>query len=253
MTFVQFVSRSIVAAGLLITVPGAALGNDIVLGYGSHYDEPYVVMEDGALVDGWVHMTARALSKTLQVPVSTIAIPRKRSSDMINGGDVDLYCFSDPERVDDMQSAVWSEKLFDVSNLVIAKNRVAKAIRSPYDLRGFFIGTITGDNHQPLTPFFERGQIQRVDTKSDEQNLKMLKNGRVEAVIISDAMSGKLLSRLGMADDYAAAPYVLSKRNLHCALGRSDRTKQDQLMEAIQDLKRSGVFDWPELAERRKG
>lgn len=240
----------IALACFLLLASGKAFSADILLGYGSHFDEPYAVVEDGELVDGWVLMTAEALSNVMETPVSPVAIPRKRSSVMISEGDLDLYCFTNPTWAKEMKSVAWSEQLFDVSNMVIAKNRVAKAIRSQYDLRGFYIGTIFGYNYHSLTPFFDHGQIQRVDTKSFEQNLKMLKNERVEAAIIPDTVAENMLVRLGMEEDYSAAPYMVSKRSLHCAVSTSNRYNHDRLIEAINELKKNGVFEWPELAER---
>lgn len=234
---------------LLMWAWGKAAHADILLGYGSHFDAPYAVFEDEELVDGWIVMTAKALSDHLQTPVSPVAIPHKRSSAMINEGHVDLYCFTNPAWAEDMEAVVWSEKLFNVSNLVIAKARVAKAIRSPYDLRGFFIGTIMGYTYPPLAPFMDHGQIKRVDTKSFEQNLKMLRNGRVEAAIVPDTLSENLLSRLGMKNDFTVAPYVVSKRALHCAISTSNKVDHERLTQAIDDLKRSGVFKWPEPAK----
>ena len=240
----------VATASFLVLASGKPLSADILLGYGSHFDAPYAVVEDGKLVDGWVHMTADALSNVMETPVSAVAIPRKRSSSMISDGDLDLYCFTNPAWAKDMKSVTWSEKLFDVSNMVIAKNRVAEAIRSPYDLRGFFIGTILGYSYQPLTPFFDHGQIKRVDTKSFEQNLKMLKNGRVEAAIVPDAVAENLLLSLGMNADFSAAPFVVSKRSLHCAVSTSKKHSHVRLLKAIDHLKSTGVFEWPELAEQ---
>ncbi|MEG3619878.1 transporter substrate-binding domain-containing protein [Magnetovibrio sp. PR-2] len=239
--------KTLAAVMLWLGAPLNALGADLLLGYGSHFDAPYTVIEDGELTGGWIHATASALSKSLQTPVSAVAIPRKRSSDMINSGDIDLYCFTNPAWARDMHSVRWTERLFDVSNLVIVRNDVAKSVRSPYDLRGYFVGTILGYSYRPLTPFFDSGQIQRVDTKSFDQNLKMLRNGRVEAAIVPDTVAENLLLRLGMDKDFSAALYMVSRRSLHCAISGANPEKQGQLTEALKAVKGSGLFDWPEL------
>ena len=246
MKFFKGVQRAAVVVGLTVCAAGHAVSAEFVMGYGSHFDAPYAVVEDGELVDGWIFSTAKALSEALQTSVAAVAIPRKRSSGMTSNGDIDLYCFTNPTWVRDMRSVTWSESLFEVSNLVTAKKNVAKTLRSPYDLRGLFVGTILGYRYTPLTPFFEHGQIKRVDTKSFDQNLKMLKNGRVEAAIIPDTVADNLLLRLEMADGYAAAPFVVSKRPLHCAISSVKKANQERLAKAIQDLKGNGLFHWPE-------
>ncbi len=224
--------------------PRMVLADDILLGYGGHFSAPYTQYDADKLTGGWVYETSVALSQFLDQKVVPVSVPRKRYEMMLESGEIDLYCFTNPAWAINSQNIIWSPKLFSVQNLVLTKHRDASGLRRTRDLRGLYIGTILGYSYAPLNAMFDRGYATRVDNTSFKQNYEMLQAGRLDAVIVPDTIGATLLNELGMASKFAFAPYVVSERALYCAISSKSHQDPSRIHAAFDALLRQGHFNW---------
>lgn len=222
---------------------GMAKAGELLLGYGSHYTKPYVIFDGEELTGGWLPALSSALAKELNSTVGLRSIPRKRYRQMLEDGELDTYCFTNPAWVKETKKITWSPELFSVRNVLITTNTRAKELKVANDLKGLNIGTILGYSYAPLKTLFKKKQAIRVDTRNFEANLRMLDADRIDAAIVPGYIADELMMELEMTDRFKEATYVVSTRSLHCAISESSKFDATDLTAAFASLVDHGHFE----------
>ncbi|NVK19696.1 MAG: transporter substrate-binding domain-containing protein [Methylocystaceae bacterium] len=225
----------------------SADGSVILLGYGPHFGVPYTIMVDGKLSGGWVVDTAKALEQKINKTVITIPVARKRQTSYLNNAKIDVYCFSNPAWSEKSEVIKWTQKLFSVQNVIISKKEISPTLKNAEDLKGFRIGTILGYSYQTIDYLFEQNLAIRHDITSAKQNFRMLKAGRVDAIIASRSTALDIMASLDMSEEFSIAPFIVEERDLHCALSTRSQTSVDILSKAFAQMIQEGFFKRPKM------
>lgn len=223
---------------------GKANADELLFGYGAHMSRPYVVHADKKLIGGWIYTTSDELSRELDAAISVLGVPRKRQAKMLEEGELDVYCFTNPAWMNGAKNVIWSSELFSVRNVIISNKSKARNIEAAEDLSGLAIGTILGYSYHSLNDLFNSGKAERFDNKNFKLNLQMLAAGRIDAAIVPSFIARELMAELNMGEDYAEAPFVVSNRPLHCAISKLSSFSPEKVLSAFSALDRKGVFNW---------
>jgi len=142
------------------------------------WNMPYMRFDGERPAGGIVFDIGRALEKALNMPVTFVVLPRKRIDGAVLAGDVDLRCYSTPQWTDIPEQLVWSNRLFELSDVVFG----AQDVPDPKTLDGFnhgaTISTVLGYGYPTLEPLFASGMLKRSDTMDQEKVMLMLNAGR---------------------------------------------------------------------------
>ncbi len=149
------------------------------------------------------------LAGAVQRPLHIEAIPRKRVTDLLLRGELDLYCNGTPEWF--VEPALrWSPPLFVHRDLYISA--------TPYkDFADFSrrsqgkTGTTFGYVYPTLAPLFASGQLQRVDSYSPAESLRHLQKKNLSAVVVSELEFAYL-----QADKSGLYPVEVERNDIQC-------------------------------------
>lgn len=133
------------------------------------------------------------LSTAMQRPLQIEAIPRKRVTEMLLRGQLDLYCNGTPEWFTEPELR-WSPPLFVHRDLYISTKPYRDFTDFQQRVTGS-VGTTFGYVYPTLTELFARGQLQRVDSYSPAESLRHLQKRNLNAVVVSEFEFGYLLAQ----------------------------------------------------------
>lgn len=142
----------------------------------------------GILFDIYQH-----LSQAVHQPLEIEAIPRKRVTDLLLRGQLDLYCNGTPNWFTEPELQ-WSPPLFVHRDLYVSTEAFQDFADFSRRVKGK-VGTTYGYVYPTLTELFARGQLQRVDSYSPAESLRHLQKRHISAVVVSEFEYGYLLKQ----------------------------------------------------------
>lgn len=175
--------------------PCAVLATEAPLRVPHIADAPPFMLTDAQQVPngGILFDIYQQLSATMQRPLQIEAIPRKRVTEMLLRGQLDLYCNGTPEWFTEPELR-WSPPLFIHRDLYVS----AQSYHDFADFRQRVsgkVGTTFGYVYPTLTELFARGQLQRVDSYSPAESLRHLQKRHLNAVVVSEFEFNYLLAQ----------------------------------------------------------
>lgn len=172
--------------------------------------------------------------------------PWARAFAIAQQGDVDasIGWYRTPEREKDFW---FSEPVFLESQVLFHLKERPLVWKKLDDLKGKRIGATIGYTYGAEFQAMEEAQAIRVErTPSDAQNLEKLLRGRVDAVVLSQAVGARLVK--GMGPDRASLitfhPTPVNAGTLHVIFPKKSATSQDLLKQfdrGLKKLKASGA------------
>lgn len=200
-------------------------------------DMPMANIRDGKLRGG-VHLDlARALAGKLNRELAIEVLPRKRLAMALETGRADVLCTYQPEWLEGRHD--WTQPFFPQSDLLVSSLSARRPL-SPADVRGQPVGTVLGFAYPEMDQALGSGFI-REETTSSLSNLRKLKLGRIQHIIIDKAFYDYQV-RLGEAVD-AHPPLVVNHQLTRCAVSKRSRVPLAQIEAAIAELVREGAIN----------
>lgn len=146
---------------------------------------PFVIMsEQQQPVSGMLFEIYQLLSVQLGLKMQMDDVPRQQVGRLVLQGDIDLYCNATPLWFPDPRFR-WSPPLFIHRDLVVSRHRYADFAHFLQQASGR-IGTTYEYIYPTLQRLFNDNQLQRVDSVSPRQSLKLLQAGVLDAVVVSE-------------------------------------------------------------------
>ncbi|MDM4766209.1 ABC transporter substrate-binding protein [Pelomonas sp. SE-A7] len=145
---------------------------------------------------------------------------------------------------------VWSEPLMDDEDLVLSRRAHPIVFEGVESLRGLTLGGVFGHVYRDADPMVLRGELTRLDSFTQEANLRMLQLGRVDAIFLSRSGLGWWKRRLPEFDALfivAARPRMRYQRHLMIS-AQLPTSLRAALLDAVVRLRASA--DWREMLER---
>lgn len=136
------------------------------------------------------------------------------------------------------QRFLWSEPLMQDEDLVLSLRSRPVDYHGPASLKGLRLGGVFGHVYAEVDPLVAAGEIQRVDSFSQEANLRMLMMGRVHAVFVSRSGLAGWRQRLpGFEQSVQAAAQPRMRYQRHLMLSpRVPEAQSQRLLQTVAEL-----------------
>jgi polar amino acid transport system substrate-binding protein len=203
---------------------------------------PYAKFENERLTGGIIFDLARSVEKATATPVEFVALPRKRLDGGALAGDYDLRCYINPKWTEIPDKFVWSQKLFELSDVIFGN----EATSEPTDLaslpKGALISTVLGYGYPTLEPLFVNGKLKREDAVGQE-NVMLKMTALRTPYGVSDALALNWYMRTTPKHRLSTWRLSISRHDFQCAIPRSSKVPAAAILKALDDLKRNGKID----------
>jgi polar amino acid transport system substrate-binding protein len=215
----------------------------------SYYDYPPFVTGPGL---GLSHDLAQWLRQRVG-PVAMDVLPRRRVDALTaSPGWSGIVPWVAPSWFpgSSRQARVWSEPLMDDEDLVLSRKAKPVAFDNIQSLQGLTLGGVFGHLYRDADPLVQRGVLRRLDSFTQEANLRMLMLGRVDAIFLSRSGLGWWRHRITDFDqqiEIAAQPRMRYQRHLMLS-GQLPAALRQALLEAVPQLRASP--EWREMLQR---
>jgi len=249
------------AAGLWPSATALALGKSLAeagrpvpLKLLSYYDYPPFVTgpQQGLSFElaTWLKQRAEDVLDTVELEL----LPRRRVDVQVRQPQwaglvpwVSPAWFPSPEQA---QALIWSAPVMNDEDLVLSLKRKPFEYEGPGSLRGHKLGGIYGHVYTDADPLVGRGELQRLDSFTQEANLRMLMLGRVDLLFLSRSGLAWWRQRLPQFDEHihvATQPRMRYQRHLMLS-----RDLQEPLRERLLLLAQTMGADsqWREVMRR---
>lgn len=234
------IAATFIAALLWSPVGWAA--EPLRLATSSSWAMPYGKFDGDRLAGGIVYDLAQALGKSLDMPITTVVLPRKRIDAAVLAGEVDLRCYINPQWTAIPDQHVWSKPLFDITEVIFGAAGVPEPGNLPSLAKGAVISTVLGYEYPALAPIIARGDLKRDDAVDLEKVLFKLTAGRTPYGV-SDALALQWYIRTTPDPHLAPWRLVLSRNDFQCGVPKKGRVPAARILGALDELKKSGRID----------
>jgi polar amino acid transport system substrate-binding protein len=232
-----------------IALVGAALNNPVCAeeanlraAVSSAWTLPIGAIERERLVGGILLELYRDLGSQLKLNVIQVVLPRKRLDAAGLAGDYDVRCYINPKWTETPDIYTWSKALFEVSNILIgaADSADPKSIEAlPH---GALVSTVLGYSYPALDALFASGRLKREDTVDEEKLLLKMTAKRTPYAVTSNA-AVDWYRRTTPGHNLSDWRLILSRTEVHCAIPRNGAVPAAKVIEALEQIKRSGRLD----------
>ncbi|PND37719.1 hypothetical protein C1O66_09410 [Paucibacter aquatile] len=220
----------------------------------SYYDyPPFVTSPQQGLsfeLAGWLHMRAEGLIEGVELEL----LPRRRVDIQVRQAQwaglvpwVSPAWFSSP---DPAQAPIWSAAVMNDEDLVLSLKRQPFEFEGPASLRGHKLGGVYGHVYTDADPLVASGELQRLDSFTQEANLRMLLLGRVDLAFLSRSGLAWWRQRIPGFDELvhvAAQPRMRYQRHLMISRDLPE-TLRERLLQLAQTM--GGDSQWREVMRR---
>jgi ABC-type amino acid transport substrate-binding protein len=185
--------------------------------------------------------------------------PIRRMMKLMEEGEIDVNIMSyKPDR--EKMLSYGKEVIFENNYVIIVGNHVTKPIRKLNDLDTLSVAQLVGLRpSDTFKAWFDRRLANKagketLQLNSEEQILKMLANGRIDATVASEAEFKWRSQRLGLTHRIRHTKLLIQKQPYFFVMAKQSpifRTKPVTLQrmdQCVRDLKKSGI--WTEMKNR---
>lgn len=193
-----------------------------------------IVNEQQQPVSGMLFELYQLLSHNLGLTMQIEAVPRKLIGKLLQQGDVDIYCNATPEWFT-QPGLRWSPPLFIHRDVVVSRRKYANFSSFLQQAQGR-IGTTFKYIYPTLSWLFQQGRLERVDSFSPRESLRLLQAGHLDAVVVSELELNYFLR-----DSQGLSTLVVAQDEIRCMYAPQLRDKQvQQLNEQLTLLIEQG-------------
>ena len=152
-----------------------------------HIDDaaPFMILnQQQQPTSGMLFELYERLSRNLGMSLQIQAVPRKLVAQMLLKGDIDVYCNATPDWFPQTELR-WSPPLFVHRDLVVSRQHYRDVANFLKYAQGR-IGTTNEYIYPTLSGLFQTKQLQRVDSFSPRENLRLLQRNHLDTVVVSE-------------------------------------------------------------------
>jgi len=221
---------------------------------------PFYIQEGGGGTNrGMAWDILATCTKSIDPSVVFDNYPIRRMMKLMEEGELDVNIMSfkpDREKI----LSYGREVIFENNYVIIVGNHVTKPIRKLADLDTLSIAQLVGLRpSDTFKSWFDKrlankGGKETLQLNSEEQILKMLANGRIDATVASDAEFKWRSQRLGLTHRIKSTKLTIQKQPYFFVMAKQSpifRTKPTTLQRmdnCVRNLKKSG--EWAEMKNR---
>ncbi len=214
----------------------------LVIGYGDHDSTPYAIEKGEQLSAGIIKDIATELSGELDIAITFVKTPRKRTERYLENKTIDLILISNPAWLSNSEKLQWSDTIFIEKDIMVVKADNPNSYQNLTDFRGMTIGTIRGYTYPNLQPFFDRDSFVRYDVSNLSVNFIRLELDRIDAFVDADILINYQLKQKKNPQIFKVLPLTVSQQNIQAALSPNAPITIAQFNQALKKLKDQGVI-----------
>lgn len=244
MTMIKFHTTNLLIL-LCLLLPQLVLANNnttLIVGYGDHNASPYAIERAEKLYSGIIKDIATEISDELDISISFVKTPRKRTERYLENNTIHIVFISNPAWLSNSDKLQWSEPLFIEKDIMVIKADNSNSYKELLDFRGMIIGTIRGYKYPVLQPFFDKEYFIRYDVSNLDVNFIRLELDRIDALIDADILINYQLKQSKNAQVFKVLPLTVSQQNIHAALSPNAPVDIKKFNQVLNKLKDQGVI-----------
>lgn len=201
---------------------------------------PMVRIEHDTAVEGILVDLQRALAAKVDREAKLIVLPHMRVERAMDSGDIDVRCYVSPSWINaGHKRFIWTRPFMSQRDLLVSTEPGSFKVE---ELQRERIGTVLGFNYPRLQPLFERGQLFREDTRTQDQALLKLRAGRYRYAITNEH-SLAWFNRQQTPEQRLFAQSVLATVPVSCIVRNEPDVPVLELLHAMEQMAEEGRFD----------
>jgi len=216
---------------------------EINFSFGSHNGAPYIIKNNNKVIGGVIWDIAHELSKELNAQAKFLNIPRKRQASFLEKGETDVLLISNPIWLNNTKKLIWSNPLFNESDVLVTLADKPLTLNSKQDLYGLNIGAIRGYKYPSIDKYIEQKYITRHDVREIDANIKKLLLSRIDAFIDSSILINYRLLKRKDANKFKVSSLIISTHQVYAAISPKSPIKPKIIIAALEKLKNNGVIE----------
>jgi ABC-type amino acid transport substrate-binding protein len=214
----------------------------LIIGYGDHDSAPYAIESGERLSSGIIKDIATELSGELDINITFIKTPRKRTERYLESNTIHLILITTPHWLSNSEKLQWSDTIFIEKDIMVIKADNSNLYQQLADFRGMTIGTIRGYKYPTLQPFFDKEYFVRYDVNNLNVNMIRLGLNRIDALVDAEVLINYQLKKNENPQEFKVLPLVISQQNIQAALSPNAPVKLVTFNQALNRLKDQGVI-----------
>lgn len=214
----------------------------LIIGYGDHDSAPYAIESGERLSSGIIKDIATELSGELDINITFIKTPRKRTERYLESNTIHLILITTPHWLSNSEKLQWSDTIFIEKDIMVIKADDSNLYQQLADFRGMTIGTIRGYKYPTLQPFFDKEYFVRYDVNNLNVNLIRLGLNRIDALVDAEVLINYQLKKNENPQEFKVLPLVVSEQNIQAALSPNAPVTLVTFNQALNRLKDQGVI-----------
>ncbi|MEA1606947.1 substrate-binding periplasmic protein [Pseudomonas spirodelae] len=201
---------------------------------------PMVRIEQGQAVEGFLVDLQQRMAAKIGRKADMLVMPSLRIGYAMASGEIDVRCYVSPNWINaDHYRFIWSLPFMTQRDLLLG-NRAEQL--QPEALHGERLGTVLGFTYPRLDPLFNSGQIQREDSRTQDQVLHKLSAGRYRYAI-SNELSLSWFNRHQPPGQKLYALSEVAADPVSCMVRDAPDVPTMALLRAMVQMKQAGEFD----------
>lgn len=201
---------------------------------------PMARIEQGRAVEGFLVDLQQRMAAKIGRKADMLVMPGLRVEHAMASGEIDVRCYVSPNWINaDHYRFIWSLPFMTQRDLLLGKR--AEQLQ-PEALHGERLGTVLGFTYPRLDPLFNSGQIQREDSRTQDQVLHKLSAGRYRYAI-SNELSLSWFNRHQPPGQKLYALSEVAADPVSCMVRDAPDVPTMALLRAMVQMKQAGEFD----------
>ncbi|WP_019029537.1 substrate-binding periplasmic protein [Colwellia piezophila] len=214
----------------------------LIIGYGDHNSAPYAIEKTEQLSGGIIKDIATELAGELDITVTFVKTPRKRTERDIENNTIHLVLISNSNWLANSDKLQWSETIFIEKDVMVIRADNTNQYQQLIDFSGMIIGTIRGYTYPNLQPYFDKKHFVRYDVSNLNVNFLRLELGRIDALIDANILINYQLKQSDNSQLFKVLPLNINQQNIQAALSPNAPITLSQFNQALKKLKDQGVI-----------
>lgn len=203
---------------------------------------PMVQIDDDQPDAGFLFDIMQSLARQVGLPAEYHVLARMRVQSALDRGEVDVRCYAAQSWIPNLSGDyTWSLPLMIERNLLISTANNATPIRTD-QLNKESIGTVLGYTYPLLQHLFDNHQLQREDTRSQEQVLQKLAAGRYRYAVANE-WSLRWHNRHLPPDKQLRSVSIIEEQAVGCLVRNDPNVPVQKILRTLLRMKMSGEID----------
>ena len=246
-TFTKFLFRFFIVS-LMTSVSVVALANTDVkplkVGMNVSWGKPFVFVDSktGMPTKGIIIELANEILNEAEIKYEWVVLPRNRTEEKFLSGEVDIRVFLNPAWTSKPNEHEWSDEVFEDKNVVVLADK-RKEVKSFEAIKGKKIGAVLGYYYPQLDPYFNSGDLIRVNAETQDALLLMLDNKKIEHAVTSMLAAAYFKKEKSKNKHLGLSKIDIAIFPIHIAARKGQTETIKKINTAIAKLKKSKKID----------